>query len=104
MADNLYDPELRKARLCERECDTCIFKPESNFRSGDGALRPGRFKQLVSTAVQDEGYIVCHESSFHHREAMCRGFYNRFSTNTTRVLTRLGLAEVPCPSIETGGS
>lgn len=102
MADNLYDPVLGGARLCERECDTCIFKTDSPFRTGAGKLRDGRFKQFVAEAVEQDSYIICH-STLGHKEAMCRGFYDRFSTNTMRVLTRLGVVEVPCQTI-TGGS
>lgn len=95
---NLYDKDLKAARVCERECDTCIFKPQGPFRSGDGRLRPGRFKQLVADTVRDESYIVCHETTS-GKPAMCRGFSDRFSTNMTRILTRLGIVEVPCSGL-----
>lgn len=94
MADELFDPMTAKARICERECDTCIFKPDSTFRTGPGKLQDGRFKQFVKDAVAENSYIVCHESSHARRPSICYGFYSRFTTNTLRILTRLGLTKI----------
>lgn len=76
-------------RLCSHECDTCIFKPDSSFRQGPGKLRDGRFKQLVNDAVTSDSYIICH-SSLDGDRAICRGFFDRFSTNILRVWSRIG--------------
>ena len=78
-------------RLLARECKTCIFNPESPFRTGPGKLADGRFKSLVQEAVRDESYIICHSTLTDNRdEAICRGFYDNFSTNTLRVWGRIG--------------
>src|ERR1700743_2571666 len=94
---DIVDKKAGKARLCERECDTCIFKTQGPFRAGAGRLRPGRFKSMVEDTRAQEGYIICHETT--GEPAMCRGFYDRFSTNMTRIMTRLGIMEVPCSGL-----
>lgn len=87
---DLFDRQCGGLRVCKQECDTCIFKPDSPFRTGPGKLRDGRFKQLVASARADESYITCHKTlDGDVQNAICRGFYNRFSTNTIRVLTRV---------------
>lgn len=90
--DDIWDHEAQRARLCKQECKTCIFKPDSSFRMGAGKLRDGRFRQLVKDATEKQSFIVCHMTLYNEgaKPAICRGFYERFSTNMLRVAFRLG--------------
>jgi hypothetical protein len=52
---------------------------------------------MCRQAVAQDGAIVCH-STFGADEAVCRGFYERYSTNPIRWAERLGaIREVDPP-------
>lgn len=94
---NITDPATGKPRLCESECLTCIFQPQSPVTRG---LRVGRLRQLINDTRRRESYIVCH-STFNAEPAACRGFVDRYSTNMIRIIERLGgWAEIKPPSME----
>lgn len=87
----VWDTQTGQVRLCARECDTCIFKPDSPFRTGPGKLQDGRFKQLVQEARDEESYVTCHSTLTGDTEpAICRGFYDRFKTKTIRAAAVIG--------------
>jgi hypothetical protein len=93
------DPDLGKTRLLSRQCDTCIFRPGNPMH-----LSPGRLHELVEQARAEEGFIVCHETLPHHRypdakPAVCRGFYQRYTTQAVHLIQALwGFVEVDPPS------
>ncbi|WP_412538662.1 HAD domain-containing protein [Longispora sp. K20-0274] len=84
------DPVTRKTRLLSRKCDTCIYHPGNPMH-----LSPGRLKDITDEARTAESYIICHETTPHGRmsravrPAVCRGFFDRFTTNSLRVIGRL---------------
>lgn len=66
-------------------------------------LRPGRLKSMVDGARRAEGYITCHETLPYAgndgvRPAVCRGFYDRYSTAALQIIERLwGWIEIDPP-------
>ncbi|MBM0274006.1 hypothetical protein JM949_00275 [Micromonospora sp. STR1s_6] len=95
---SIGDPVLRKSRLLSRKCDTCIFRPGNLMH-----LSEGRLRDLVAEARRDEGFVICHETLPGYRRpgvkpAICRGFADRYSTQTLQVIERLfGFLEVDPP-------
>jgi hypothetical protein len=83
---SITDPVTGKPSMCAEMCVTCIFRPDSPVTKG---LRRGRLRQLIADTRRRESYIVCH-STFNAQPAICRGFYDRYSTNLLRILERLG--------------
>lgn len=55
-------------------CSTCIFRP-GNLMD----LHPGRVRQLIDEACDDDGAIVCHQTLEEPLGAVCRGFFDRFA-------------------------
>jgi hypothetical protein len=83
------DRETMKSRLLTEQCATCIF------RAGDPMhLAPGRLKDIVGQALRREGFIVCHATlrgvaPRGTKPAICRGFFDRYSTQALQVIGRL---------------
>lgn len=89
-----HDPD-GKLRLCASMCSTCIFEVPGRRLP----LRPGRLRDLIANARRRESYVVCHATFA--SPAVCRGFFDRFSTNQLRIFGRLGaIVEIAPPSIE----
>lgn len=92
------DAQQGKTRLLSRQCGTCIFKPGNVMH-----LTTGRLSDMVAQCHANGSFIVCHDTLPHgahpHAEpAICRGFYDRYSTQALQVIGRLwGFAEVEPP-------
>ncbi|MET7970904.1 hypothetical protein [Micromonospora sp. NPDC005305] len=92
------DAVLGKSRLLSRQCDTCIFAPGNRMH-----LAPGRLRALVTEALQRETFIVCHQTLPHGgkpeaKPAICRGFADRYRTQSLQLMERLfGFVEVDPP-------
>jgi hypothetical protein len=94
------DRATMKSRLLTEQCSTCIFRPGNPM-----SLEPGRLKDMVGQAKSKEGFIVCHATlrgvaPKGVRPAICRGFFDRYSTQALQVLGRLFgflLVEPPRP-------
>jgi hypothetical protein len=57
-------------------------------------LSPGRLKDMVDGAKRKEGFIVCHATlrgvaPKGTKPAICRGFFDRYSTQALQVISRL---------------
>ncbi|MEV6523183.1 HAD domain-containing protein [Longispora sp. NPDC051575] len=84
------DPVTRKTRLLARKCDTCIYHPGNRMH-----LSQGRLKDITDEARAAESYVICHETTPEGRAsraiqpAVCQGFFERFSTNSLRIIGRL---------------
>jgi hypothetical protein len=93
------DPDLGKTRLLTRPCDTCIFHAGNPMHLGADRLR-----EFVDRVRAEQSFIICHDTLPHHRypdakPAICRGFYQRYTTQTLRLIQRLwGFTEVDPPS------
>ena len=87
-----------RTRLLSRPCLTCVYRPGNLMR-----LNPGRLKDLTAQARESEGYVVCHATLPETAPsgvlpAVCRGFYDRFSTAALQIAARLwGFTEVDPP-------
>jgi hypothetical protein len=96
------DPVLMKSRLLTEQCSTCIYRPGNLMH-----LNPGRLKDMTDAARGDEGFVVCHQTLRDGGApagvlpAICRGFYDRYSTSALQVIERLwGFILVPPPAPE----
>jgi hypothetical protein len=99
-APSVGDRATMKSRLLTEQCSTCIFRPGNPMH-----LSPGRLKDMVDGAKRKEGFIVCHATlrgvaPKGTKPAICRGFFDRYSTQALQVLERLFgfiLVEPPGP-------
>lgn len=78
-------------RICEKQCDTCIFKPGNLMQ-----LRPGRLKDHVARILRRDTVALCHEVNFGKRKtqgpkgaAVCKGFYDLYDTTPLQLARRL---------------
>jgi hypothetical protein len=97
---SVADHASGKTRLLARQCQTCIFRPGDLMHLG-----PGRLRDIVSEALTTGRYIVCHDTlpavNLHSRPAICRGFYDRYTTQALQIISRLwGFLEVEPPATE----
>jgi hypothetical protein len=96
---NIGDSERGRSRLLSRQCETCIFRPGNPMD-----LSPGRLRALVDQAHAEGGFIICHDTLPYHRfpdakPAICRGFHDRYHTQTLDIIARLwGFTEVDPPA------
>jgi len=58
-------------------------------------LTPGRVKEMVEQSQTANSAIVCHSTlgGRPKRNAVCRGFYDKFPTQPLQVAQRLGMIE-----------
>lgn len=96
-----------RARLLTEKCSTCVFRPGNPMR-----LREGRLRDLIRDNLDAGAVLICHQTlpyGDHPEagEAMCRGFWDAYGTqtNTVRVMDRVAAAtgqpwyeEVPPPT------
>ncbi len=83
------DPATMKSRLLSRQCDTCIFRPGNPMH-----LDPGRLHEMVTTALAEQSFVICHDTLPYgpHPDtppAICRGFYDRYTTIRLRLIADL---------------
>lgn len=96
MSMDVSDPATGKPRMCAEMCSTCILRPGSTVVA---SLPPGRVRELIADARRGEAYVICH-STLTDEPAICRGFADRYSTNSLRIMERLGgFVEIEPPSL-----
>lgn len=90
------DRELGKTRLLRERCATCILRPAGERL----ALSNARVAEFIAAARAAESYVVCHSTlpgmaPEGVRPAVCRGFYDTYSTAALQLIARLwGFVEV----------
>lgn len=99
----IFDRDTGLPRLLAEQCSTCIYRPGNPMH-----LRSGRLREITNAARQADSFITCHQTLpgvSGEAPALCRGFYDRWSTNFIRVMGRLGgWHEVPAERcVERGG-
>ncbi len=80
-----------KVHVCARMCSTCIFRP-GNLMD----LTEGRVESMVAQAVEAEGVIPCHHTTYGQHpdgEAVCRGFYELRAVMPLRLAAALRVIE-----------
>jgi hypothetical protein len=91
------DPVLRKTRLLAEPCPTCILNP-ARLRI---KLSSERIREFIRGTLAKDSYVVCHSTlpgvaPPGVMPAVCRGFYDRYSTTPLQLMERLwGFVEVP---------
>lgn len=78
-----------RVHVCERKCDTCIFRPGNLMR-----LQEGRRDNMVAESIRDGGAIICHDT-LDGDNAVCRGFFDvhKDDVQALQVAERLGFIE-----------
>ena len=72
-----------KVHVLDDKCSTCIFRSKNLMH-----LEPGRVKEMVESAVEEDSAIICHQtlhinpSYESDGEAVCRGFYDSYADRT----------------------
>jgi len=85
-----------KPRMTSSRCTSCILGGEKSITP---TLRPGRLKSFIEETLRNESFVVCH-STYDAQPAICRGFYESFSTNHLRIMERLGgFEEIEPPTL-----
>lgn len=73
MTGKVFDKNSGMIRVCQRMCDTCIFRPGNLMH-----LPEGRRDALEADAVASDRWITCHDTLGPAvGGAVCRGFFNR---------------------------
>jgi len=95
---SVADMATMKTRILSRQCSTCILRPVGE-RIGLSNERVGEF---IRSTVERGSYVVCH-ATFPSvvadvDPAVCRGFADRFDTESLRLIRALwGFVEVEPP-------
>lgn len=72
-----------KLHVCDRMCETCIFRPGNLMH-----LEPGRVEGMVRDALVDQSVIVCHKTLAKEpkQNAACRGFVDRYGRQVAAIV------------------
>lgn len=79
--------------VTNHECDQCLFSKERIVSSA-------RMKDVLSECSRKDTYFVCHKATIEGHNVACRGWFERFSCNLSRIAERLGAVKYVDP--ETG--
>lgn len=64
-----------KVHVMDDMCATCVFHPGNRMN-----LMPGRLKDMVSTSIENQSTIACHDTLADGIDnAACRGFFDRYA-------------------------
>lgn len=88
-----------KVHVCREMCATCIFRPGNLME-----LRSGRVREMVDEALASESSIRCHQTLDEGCGAVCRGFYDRHTTQPLQIAQRLGHDRGNRPGLKEGPS
>jgi len=70
-------------QVLKKRCPECLF-------SENKIVSDARRADIIKQCLRKDSHFVCHRSTMQGGEAVCRGFYDSFSTNLIRVMGRLG--------------
>jgi hypothetical protein len=92
MSFNIYRDG--KVHVVRDMCSTCIFRTGNLMH-----LAEGRRDQLVREAITDDTAIVCHSTIGASENAVCRGFFDHHTKDTTclRLALACGVIEFDAP-------
>ena len=80
--------------VCAVQCHTCIFHPDNLMN-----LEPGRVEEMIeATQLNPAGSITCHKTLDQDQQAICRGWYDRYSSPFVQIAYRLHLMKFVYPS------
>lgn len=65
-------------------CSTCIFRPGNLMH-----LRAGKVREMVDGAKANGTSIVCHQTLNSDEQAVCRGFFDRHTTDALELAVAL---------------
>ena len=74
-----------KVHVCSTKCSTCIFRPGNLIH-----LERGRVAGMVRDAQRNDSAIICHATLGTKANAVCRGFFDRYSTLPLRLAQVIG--------------
>jgi hypothetical protein len=83
---DITDKETGLSRLLSERCSTCVM------RAGDLMyLGPARLSAFIREALENESYIVCHQTLTYgdHPDfgpAICRGFFDAFGNRSVALI------------------
>lgn len=63
-------------RVCDRLCETCVFRPGNLMY-----LRAGTLREMVQGSLANDSFIPCHKT-LDGQQAVCRGFYDRHARDS----------------------
>lgn len=86
-----------KVHVCDRLCDTCIFKPSQE------AIPKERVDGMVAEAIENDSAVICHSTlnTKPKQNAVCRGFYEHHGGASLAIRAAIALdfvKFVPPPS------
>ncbi len=72
--------------VSDSECDQCLFSPNRIVDSK-------RMASVLRTCQQRDTFFECHKGTIAGEHVACRGWYERFSCNLSRIAERLNVVE-----------
>lgn len=61
-----------KIHVCAHMCSTCIFRPDTEFAASR--------EKMIQKSIKAQSAIICHSTLGTPHHAVCRGFYNHYTT------------------------
>lgn len=79
--DDKKMPDL-KLKVCEKQCDHCLF-------SRNRIVSLAAKKKIIQDCIELDAPFECHLGTQVGEKIVCRGFFERMSTNGIRVAQRM---------------
>lgn len=64
-------------------CNQCLF-------SKNKIVSDERKKEIITGCLQEDSHFVCHKATIENKEVVCRGFYEKHTSQMIRISQRLG--------------
>ena len=73
-------------KVMDKCCGQCLY-------SKNKIVSSERKRQIISNCKSEDTHFTCHKATILGEDVVCRGFYERESTNMIRIAGRLGMIE-----------
>lgn len=73
-------------KVLKKCCGECLFTKNK-------IVSDKRREQLLKEIEAKDSHFICHKASMQDKEAVCRGFYEKKTSNFIRISQRLGMIE-----------
>lgn len=70
-------------QVCDAECAECLFSPNR-------IVSASRMREILRDCQEQDTHFICHKSTLQGGNVACRGWFDRYSSNLSRIAERLG--------------
>lgn len=73
-------------KVYEEQCDQCLFSPTR-------IVSAKRVAEVLRDCVKKDSHFICHKATIQGKDIACRAWYDRMTSNLSRIAGRLQMVE-----------